>query len=255
MLAAERGAARLTLAAYRNDLIDLAGFLAARGTALEAADAEALHAYLAMATGRLTPRSLARHISAMRQFYKFLVIDGVRQDDPSSGLDTPRSGRPLPKVFLEGEVEQLIAAARNTPGAEGVRLLCIVELLYASGLRVSELVGLPLAAALRDPRSSADPRQGRQGARCAAERTRPSRARRNISPAVTGFCRRRGASRWLFPSRGESGHLTRQRCGQLAQGSGGGRRDRPRSAVAACAAPRLSPAICSTTAPICAACS
>jgi integrase/recombinase XerD len=214
MLAAERGAARLTLAAYRNDLLGLAGFLAGRRTALEAADAAALHAYLAATTTRLTPRSLARHISAMRQFYKFLVIDGVRQDDPSSGLDTPRLGRPLPKVFHEAEVEQLIAAARAMPGEEGVRLWCIVELLYASGLRVSELVGLPLAAAQRDPRFLLI--RGKGGRERVAPLSEP--ARRALAEYLA--CRDRFLpkglpSRWLFASRGASGHLTRQRCGQL----------------------------------------
>ncbi len=182
MLAAERGAARLTLAAYRNDLRDLAGFLAARGSALEDADAAALHDYLAaVATRRLAPRTLARRLSAMRQFYRFLVSDGTRADDPTAGLDAPRLGRPLPKFLGEADIARLIAAAAAWPGEEGTRLLCILELLYASGLRVSELVGLPLAAVQRDPR----------------------------------FLAAGKPSRWLFPSRGAQGHLTRQRCGQL----------------------------------------
>jgi len=146
MLAAERGAARLTLAAYRNDLLDLAGFLAGRGQALEAAGAAALHEYLAAAaTRRLAPRTLARRLSAIRQFFRFLLSDGARADDPTSGLDSPRLGRPLPKVLSEAEVERLIERAGAWPGEEGVRLRCILELLYATGLRVSELVGLPLA--------------------------------------------------------------------------------------------------------------
>ena len=95
MLAAERGAAALTLAAYRNDLSDFALFLAPRGLSLEAADSAALHAYLASATG-LAPRTLARRISALRQFYKFLMIDGIRHDDPAGDLETPGLGRALP---------------------------------------------------------------------------------------------------------------------------------------------------------------
>ena len=130
MMAAERGAAPLTLAAYRNDLSDLALFLAARGSPLEAADAAALHAYLASATG-LGPRALARRISAMRQFYKFLVTDGIRRDDPAADLETPGLGRPLPKILSENEVAGLIAAARAGTESEGVRLVCLVELLYA----------------------------------------------------------------------------------------------------------------------------
>src|SRR5690349_6511417 len=150
MLAAERGAAPLTLAAYQNDLSNFADFLAPGGVALEAADREKLHAYLASPdTARLSPRTLARRISAMRQFYKFLLLEGVRQDDPTAELDTPRLGRPLPKILSESEVRALIDAAQTWPGNEGVRLRCIVELLYATGLRVSELGTLPLAAARR----------------------------------------------------------------------------------------------------------
>src|SRR6516165_10864212 len=151
MLAAERGAAPLTLAAYRNDLSDLARFLTARESPLEAADAAVLHAYLASATD-LGPRTLARCISAMRQFYKFLVIDGIRRDDPAADLETPALGRPLPKILSEDEVAGLIAAARAGTESEGVRLVCLVELLYATGLRISELVRLSLAVAQRDPR-------------------------------------------------------------------------------------------------------
>src|SRR5271170_7459440 len=100
MLAAERGAARLTLAAYRNDLVDLTGFLAARGIDLESVDAGTLRAYLAAAaTRRLAPRTLARRLSAIRQFYRFLLTESFRTDDPTSGLDTPRLGRPLPKML------------------------------------------------------------------------------------------------------------------------------------------------------------
>ncbi|HWB52233.1 MAG TPA: site-specific integrase, partial [Stellaceae bacterium] len=153
MLAAERGAARLTLAAYRNDLIDLGGFLAARGASLDMAGSEMLHDYLAAAeTRRLAPRTVARRLSALRQFYRFLLTDGVRADDPTSGLDTPRLGRPLPKLLSEDEVGRLIATAAAWPEEEGVRLRCLLELLYATGLRVSELVTLPLSAAQRDPR-------------------------------------------------------------------------------------------------------
>src|SRR3984957_16291940 len=151
MLAAERGAARLTLAAYRNDLTDLSGFLAARGIALDGAEGGALHDYLS-ASRQLAPRTLARRLSAIRQFYRFLLTDGVRADDPTSDLDTPRLGRPLPKLLSEAEVARLIATAAAWPGDEGVRLRAVLELLYATGLRISELVTLPVAAAQRDPR-------------------------------------------------------------------------------------------------------
>lgn len=215
MLAAERGAARLTLAAYRNDLIDLAGFLAARGSDLDGADAAALHAYLAAAaTRRLAPRTLARRLSAIRQFYRFLLTDALRADDPTSGLDAPRLGRPLPKLLSEAEVSRLIAAAEAWPEAEGVRLRCILELLYATGLRISELVTLPAAAAQREPRFLLV--RGKGGKERMVPLSPPSRQ------ALTAYLARRKeflpegqASRFLFPSRGREGFLTRQRCGQL----------------------------------------
>src|SRR5262249_60506391 len=115
---------------------DVEGFRAPRGTPREGADRASLHAYLAgPATARLAPRTLARRISAMRQFYKFLLLEGVRQDDPTTELDTPRLGRPLPKILSESEIKAVIDAAQGRPGQEGIRLGCVVELLYATGLR------------------------------------------------------------------------------------------------------------------------
>jgi integrase/recombinase XerD len=215
MLAAERGAAPLTLAAYQNDLSNLAGFLAPGGLALEAADGERLHAYLASpATARLTPRTLARRTSAMRQFYKFLLLEGVRQDDPTTELDTPRLGRPLPKILSEMEIKSLIDAAQSWPGDEGIRVGCIVELLYASGLRVSELVTLPLAAARRDPRFLII--SGKGGKERVVPLSEPARAAlRGYLECREDFLPDTRPSRWLFPSRGRAGHLTRQRTGQL----------------------------------------
>ena len=215
MLAAERGAARLTLAAYDNDLRDLADFLAKRGETLDDADATSLHHYLtAAATRQLAPRSVARRLSAMRQFYGFLLVEGVRPDDPTTGLDTPRLGRPLPKILSESEVTRLMETAETWPGDEGVRLRCIVELLYAAGLRISELISLPVAAAQRDPRFLTV--RGKGG----KERLVPLGAPARKALAVYLGCRDRFLSasrpaRWLFPSRGAAGHLTRQRCGQL----------------------------------------
>jgi integrase/recombinase XerD len=220
MLMAERGAARLTLAAYRNDLADLAGFVAARGQALDTADPAALHDYLAAAaTRRLAPRTVARRLSAMRQFYRFLLSEGARADDPTAGLDAPRLGRPLPKILGEADVERLIAAAAAWPGEEGVRLRCLLELLYATGLRVSELITLPLAAAQRDPRFVLV--RGKGGKERLVPLSTPARQALAAYLACRAAFLPRGkppgnkGARWLFPSRGEAGYLTRQRCGQL----------------------------------------
>jgi integrase/recombinase XerD len=215
MLLAERGAATATVMAYRRDLADLARFLITRGRSLETADEAALHAYVAAPmTTELAPRSLARQLSAIRQFYKFLIVDAVRDDDPSIGLDAPRLGRPLPKLLSEDEVARLLAAARDWPGDEGCRVLCMLELLYATGLRISELVTLPLSAALRDPRYLLV--RGKGG----RERVVPLGEPARMALAAYLECRARflpddRPSRWLFASRGGEGHLTRQRCGQL----------------------------------------
>jgi integrase/recombinase XerD len=218
MLAAERGAARLTIAAYRNDLANLAGFLMSRGQSLETADAAALHEYLAAAgSRRLAPRTLARRLSAMRQFYRFQLSEGARADDPTAQLDAPRLGRPLPKILAEDEVDRLIAAAAAWPGGEGARLRCMLEMLYATGLRVSELVGLPLAAAQRDPRFLLV--RGKGGKERLVPLSPPARqaliayldCRAAFLPQASGT----KTARWLFPSRGMAGHLSRQRCGQM----------------------------------------
>lgn len=219
MLAAERGAAPLTLAAYRADLANFAAFATGRGAVPERAGAELLHAYLATATDRLNPRTLARRLSAMRQFFRFLIVEGVRPDDPTADLDTPRLGRPLPKFLLEEEIGRLITAARACPGAEGARLLCVVEMLYASGLRISELLSLPLAAAERDPRFLLV--CGKGGKERIVPLSEPARAalaaylavRPSFLPAKAGTGGR--PSPWLFPSPSRTGPLTRQRCAQL----------------------------------------
>jgi integrase/recombinase XerD len=214
MLAAERGAARLTIAAYRSDLIDFAGFLAASGTALEAADAEALRRYLAgLARAKMAPRTTARRLSALRQFHRFLLAEGIRPDDPTSQLDSPRLGRPLPKILSEAEMGALIEAAHFLDGAEGLRLVCLVELLYATGLRISELVSLPLAR-LRDQRVLVV--RGKGGKERLVPLSEPARVALAAYGAVRGTFLREGAtSRFLFPSRSAEGHLTRRRCGQL----------------------------------------
>jgi integrase/recombinase XerD len=150
----------------------------------------------------------------MRQFYKFLVIDGIRRDDPAADLETPGLGRLLPKILSENEVAGLIAAARAEAGGDGERLACLVELLYATGLRISELITLPLAAAQRGPRFLMV--TGKGGRERVVPLSEPSRAA--LSAYLTSrdrFLTGSRPSRWLFPSRGRAGHLTRQRAGQL----------------------------------------
>ena len=212
MLTAERGAARLTIAAYRNDLDDLARFL---GGDIASAESDDLRRYLGdLARAGAGARTAARRLSAFRQFFRFLVIDNVRRDDPTLALDGPRLPRALPKHLAEDEVAALIAAAQQHDGAEGARLLCILELLYGAGLRVSELVALPLAAAKSDRPYLIVRGKGEK------ERLvplgEPGRAALAAYLAERAHFLRAGKpSRFLFPSRGREGFLTRRRCGQM----------------------------------------
>ena len=212
MLAAERGAARNTLAAYEADLTDVAGWLRRKGGTLDGASPEALRAYLAgLSAAGLSARTVARRLSALRQFFRFLAREGMRGDDPTALLDTPRLPQSLPKALREEEVEALIAGAARLPGRSGLLAVAACEMLYGSGLRASELVALP-AAALRDtaPLVAIRGKGGR-------ERLIPISARARQALAGLAPKEEKGgpAARWLFPSRAAAGHLTRQRLNQL----------------------------------------
>lgn len=215
MLAVERGASRHTLDAYARDLADAAAFAVRRGGVLEAATADDLRAWLGEldALG-LQSSTIARKLSALRQYFRFLYLEKVRPDDPTLHLARPRQAKPLPRYLSEGEVQALIGAAEARPGSEGLRLLTLLELLYATGLRISELVGLPIAALAADRQSLRVRGKGNKErvlpigrhARSALERWLAHRAGRELPP---------GQRPWLFPSRARQGHLTRQRVDQL----------------------------------------
>jgi len=218
MLTAERGAGENTLSAYRNDLNDLSAHLRAAGRTIADATTDDLRGYIASLSERgFKASSLARRLSAVRQVYKFLYAEGKRADDPAAVLEGPKRARPLPKVLSIADVDKLLAQARaNSDNAEqplaqrlrATRLLCLLEVVYATGLRVSELVALPASAAQRDQRMLVV--RGKGG----KERLVPlnQQAKRAMSEylelyATTG---RNAKSKWLFPSFGEQGHLTRQ---------------------------------------------
>ena len=208
MMAAERGAAANTLDAYRRDLESYLAFLGRAGAGPLDANPALVRDWLGdQAMRGMAPRTQARRLSCVSQFHAFLVAEGRRRDDPTMGVDAPRLKRPLPKILSVAEVSALLAAARAVPGEDGVMLTALLETLYATGLRVSELVGLPFAAVARDPalltvRGKGDKERMvplSEPARAALAAWRPVRAA--LPGAVTSL--------WLFPSRGRSGHLTR----------------------------------------------
>ncbi len=206
MLAAERGAAANTLAAYRRDL-DGAGDLIGD---LVLADRKAL-GRLAQGWRTLAPSTVARKASALRQFYGFLIDEGLRADDPSSALPRPAPRRPLPKILSHGEVEALFARAEleaESGDPAAVRLLTLIELLYGSGLRATELVALPLAAVPRDaPFLTVTGKGSQQRMVPVSTRSRQALSRWLEVRPVNG--------RYLFPSRAK--HLTRVRLFQLVK--------------------------------------
>ena len=218
MLAAERGAGENTLAAYRNDLEDLSAHLRASRSTIANATTDNLRKFLASLAERgFKASSLARRLSAVRQLYRFLYAEGKRGDDPAAVLEGPKRARSLPKVLSIADVDALLKTARaNSDNTEqpplqrlrAARLLCLLEVVYATGLRVSELVALPAAAARRDQRMLVV--RGKGG----KERLVPlnNQAKRAMAEylELRGKAERGTESKWLFPSFGEQGHLTRQ---------------------------------------------
>ena len=223
MLAAEQGAGENTLAAYRRDLTDLSDYLARAGLGFVGVKTEGLRGYLAdLDTRGFKSSSVARRLSAMRHLFRFLLNERIRSDDPAAILSGPKRGRGLPKVLSIADVDRMLTRARElaqAPGSSGsqrlraMRLYCLLEVLYATGLRVSELVALPRSAARHDPRMIVVRGKGNK------ERLVPlndaSRAAMRdylaTMETLTQEKKQNGtSSKWLFPSFGESGHLTRQ---------------------------------------------
>jgi len=211
MLAAERGAARNTIDSYGRDLADFAGFCARRNQAPEEAGREAVAAYLKRLSGAgMAPSTQARRLSALRQFFRFLQAERLRDDDPTSTVDAPKSGRRLPKYLSEDEVDRLLAAAKERPGLDGSRAVALLEVLYATGLRVTELVGLPATALSRDGRVLTV--RGKGGKERVVPVGGPARQALADYLAARGSA---GGSPYLFPSRAAQGYLTRARFGQI----------------------------------------
>jgi integrase/recombinase XerD len=215
MMAAERGAARNTLAAYRRDLSEYAEFIGQAGGSLKNASPADIRGFLAslQQAGR-TAGTAARKLSAIRQFHRFLIGDGLSGDNPAAAVEGPRLARPLPKMIEEADVARLLAvageqarAARGQDKLKALRISCLLELLAATGLRVSELVGLSPQAAMADRQFlTITGKGGRQ-------RLVPvsGRARQVLNHYFKALgAATSGRPQWLFPSNGKSGHLSRQ---------------------------------------------
>jgi integrase/recombinase XerD len=232
MLAAERGAGANTLSAYGRDLADFSSHLGARSRPVATATTDDVRGYLGQLNKRgFAASSVARRLSAIRQLYRFLYAEGHRQDDPAAILEGPKRGRTVPKVLSIAEVDRLLAASRTVgKGADlsapdrlrAARLTCLIEVLYATGLRVSELVTLPASAAERQARMlivrgkgdkermvplNEAAKQAMRDYLALLEEASPSAPKPQAAkPQAAAKAR----SKWLFPSFGESGHLTRQ---------------------------------------------
>jgi integrase/recombinase XerD len=223
MLAAEQGAGDNTLDAYRRDLADFSEFIAPSGRGFADVETQALRDYLADLDGRgFKSSSVARRLSAMRHLFRFLLNERIRSDDPAAILSGPKRGRALPKVLSIPDVDRLLARAKaltEAPDASALqrlraqRLYCLLEVLYATGLRVSELVALPRSASRRDARMIVVRGKGNKERLVPLnEASRQAMADYLAAIEVLKPEKKKNAanSKWLFPSFGESGHLTRQ---------------------------------------------
>ncbi len=213
MMSAERGAAKNTIDAYRRDLGDYCAFLGRKGVAVTDAGREQVTQYLAeLDANGIAASSSARKLSALRQFHKFLAADGIRSDDPTRIIASPRARRSLPKVLSIDEIDRLLGLAESEVELEGAsesqramshRLYVLLELLYATGMRVSELVSLKRAQVMRDASFLTIRGKGSK------ERIVPltDRARDAVKAYLAML---EPGSPWLFPASGESGYLSRQ---------------------------------------------
>ena len=217
MMVAERGASENTVSAYRRDLEEFSLFLHRRGRRIEGSDTENIREYLSQL--RHTKKSIStqsRRLSVLRQFYSFLLAESLRVDDPTQRIDGPRLGQSLPKYLGEEEVERLIITARTGEGINALRATALLELLYATGLRVSELVSLRTSNISRDGQMLTI--RGKGGTERMVPLSEPAREAINAyceaqaREKIVGKSREKSsatASPFLFPSRAKSGHLTR----------------------------------------------
>ena len=223
MLAAEQGAGENTIEAYRRDLTDFSEFCARAGQGFAAVQTEKLRDYLAdLDTRGFKSSSVARRLSAIRHLFRFLLNERIRSDDPAAILSGPKRGRGLPKVLSIADVDRMLTRAKelaqtadvsSSQRLRAMRLYCLLEVLYATGLRVSELVSLPHSAARNDARMIVVRGKGDKERLVPlndASRQAMADYLAATDAAKTGRQKNAAISKWLFPSFGESGHLTRQ---------------------------------------------
>lgn len=221
MLSVERGAAGNTLDAYRRDLEHYLFFLSTMGKDVLRTDGNDISEYLnELDRSGMAAATAARRLSVLRQFHKFLYAENLRNDDPCSLIGAPRRQRALPQTVSEAEVADLLKATARDLSPKGLRLHCLMEILYATGLRVTELVSLPLSAVVGDPRFIIV--KGKGGRERMVPLGDAARAALQdyllVQPDFLDKVRdsgSRAAAKYLFPSRGKSGHLTRHRFAQL----------------------------------------
>lgn len=231
-LSGERNAAQNTVFAYQRDLADVSKYLETRNITIDKARTDDLRDYIAYLTklankgmrgNFVAVRTVARRLSAMRQYYQYLIGEGQRKEDPTQAIESPKQVRTLPRTLTEDQVTHLINTAGKKKGPDGKRLLTLLEVLYSTGLRVSELVGLPLSAITADRRSIII--KGKNGKERTVPLSEPARR------ALTAYLevrhlhilpgREAVQKKWLFPSRtSEKGHLTRQRFAQILKDLG-----------------------------------
>ena len=214
MLVAERGLAANTIEAYERDLTEFAAFCNCRGTEPVSASPQDLSLYMTkLCADAMSASTQARRLSALKQYYKFLQAESIRRDNPSTILQSPKKRQHLPQILSEAEVTLLLETAAVDESAKGLRLTALLEVLYATGLRVSELISLPLSSVMDDREVLIVLGKGNK------ERMVPigqpaKQAVKAYKRVRSSFLRGFNKSYWLFPSNSKTGHLTRQRLGQ-----------------------------------------
>lgn len=215
MLIAERGASANTSAAYFNDITNFEAFQNNAGQNLAGATTDHVRSYLRHRTEiGANSRTISRNLSVLRQFFKFLQSENIRSDNPALNVDGPKAARSLPKLISENDVEALLARAKDSQTAEGIRLNCLLEIAYATGLRVTELVGLPNESFRYESETLLI--YGKGGKERLVPLT-PSAIKAIVAyEEIRGhFLKEHETSKFFFPSRSKQGHLTRRRLGQL----------------------------------------